>query len=232
MRLWYLLHRRPAKAQASLRIRAVSPEPSLFAHMKYGSRQRIWPNIRHLRQAPLEGCPCAFEEWVYWGRKSTINSSAGSFEPEQDKTNRMTCAPSKESDQPGTLPSLIRVSAVRLKKVGFLVTHKQHSEHSEQTCWMSRLIRVFTGGTGHFVGFVILRSLSDSSKEEIMPLKPLTKSLTSKGRKTSNFCQNVSSGESQLTGTVLLLYEPRHEKTCLRGFRPGKTQTGLLSYRD
>ena len=28
------------------------------------------------------------------------------------------------------------------------------------------------------------------------------------------------------------LYENRHEKTCLRRFRPGKTQTGLLSYRD
>ena len=35
MRFWYLSHRRPAKAQASLRIRAVSPEPSLFAHMNY-----------------------------------------------------------------------------------------------------------------------------------------------------------------------------------------------------
>ena len=29
-----------------------------------------------------------------------------------------------------------------------------------------------------------------------------------------------------------LQYEPRHKKTCLRGFRPGKTQTGMLSYRD
>ena len=28
------------------------------------------------------------------------------------------------------------------------------------------------------------------------------------------------------------LNEPRHEKTCLRGVWPGKTQTGLLSYRD
>ena len=36
MRLWYLSHRRPAKAQASLRICAVSSEPSLFTHMKYG----------------------------------------------------------------------------------------------------------------------------------------------------------------------------------------------------
>ena len=31
MRLWYLSHRRPVKAQASLRIRAVLPEPLLFA---------------------------------------------------------------------------------------------------------------------------------------------------------------------------------------------------------
>ena len=28
------------------------------------------------------------------------------------------------------------------------------------------------------------------------------------------------------------IYEPHHEKTCLQGFQPGKTQTGLLSYID
>ena len=33
MRLWYLSHRRPVKAQVSLCICAVSPEPLLFAHM-------------------------------------------------------------------------------------------------------------------------------------------------------------------------------------------------------
>ena len=65
-RLWYLSHRRPAKAQAILRIRAVSPEPSLFAHMKYASRRRVRPKLRHL--ALLDGCACAFEEWVYGGR--------------------------------------------------------------------------------------------------------------------------------------------------------------------
>ena len=38
---------------------------------------------------------------------------------------------------------------------------------------------------------------------------------------------------TQLTATTTdIVNEPRHEKTCLRGFRPGKTQTGLLSYRD
>ena len=60
MRLWYLSHWRPAKAQASLRIRAVSPEPSLFAHMKNGSRQRVRLKIIHL--APFDSCACAFEE--------------------------------------------------------------------------------------------------------------------------------------------------------------------------
>ena len=67
MRLWYLSHRRPAKAEASLRIRAVLPEPLLFAHIKYGSSWRVWPKIRHL--APLDGWACAFEEWVYGGWK-------------------------------------------------------------------------------------------------------------------------------------------------------------------
>ena len=66
-RLWYLSHRRPAKAQASLRIRAVSPEPSLFAHTKYGSRRRVRPKIRHL--APLDGCAFVFKEWSYGERK-------------------------------------------------------------------------------------------------------------------------------------------------------------------
>ena len=59
MRLWYLLPRRPAKAQACLRIHAVSPEPSLFAHIKYGSRRRVQPEIRYL--APLDVCTYAFE---------------------------------------------------------------------------------------------------------------------------------------------------------------------------
>ena len=34
---------------------------------------------------------------------------------------------------------------------------------------------------------------------------------------------------SEYLGSLQYLqYEPYHEKTCLRDFRPGKTQTGLL----
>ena len=41
IRLWYLSHRQTAKAQARLHICTVSPEPSLFAHITYGSRRRV-----------------------------------------------------------------------------------------------------------------------------------------------------------------------------------------------
>ena len=44
MRLWFISHRRPAKAQAYLCICAVSPEHSLFAHMKYESRRKVQQN--------------------------------------------------------------------------------------------------------------------------------------------------------------------------------------------
>ena len=40
---------------------------SLCCSHTFGSRQSVQPKIRHL--APLDGCPCAFEEWVYRRRK-------------------------------------------------------------------------------------------------------------------------------------------------------------------
>ena len=42
------------------------------------------------------------------------------FEPPHDKTNKMACAPSEGSDQPGLTPSLPRVFAVRMKKAWVL----------------------------------------------------------------------------------------------------------------
>ena len=42
------------------------------------------------------------------------------IEPPRDKTNKMACAPSEDSDQPGHPPSLIRDFAVRSKKAMIL----------------------------------------------------------------------------------------------------------------
>ena len=40
----------------------------------------------------------------------------GVYEPQHDTTNKMTCAPNEDSDQPGRPLSLIRVFPVRMKK--------------------------------------------------------------------------------------------------------------------
>ena len=56
-RIWYLQPMRAAKVQASLRIRAVSPEPSLLAHTSSESRGTFRQKARSL--APMNGWACA-----------------------------------------------------------------------------------------------------------------------------------------------------------------------------
>ena len=56
-RIWYLSPMRAAKVQASLRIRAVLPEPSLLAHTSSESRGTFRQEARSL--APLNGWACA-----------------------------------------------------------------------------------------------------------------------------------------------------------------------------
>ena len=73
----------------------------------------------------------------------------------RNKTNKMTCAPSEDSDQPVHPPSLIRVFAVRMKKA---CVHWAHTEDSDQTGRMPRLIWVFAGRTCQSV--VLSRSSS------------------------------------------------------------------------
>ena len=58
-RIWYLSPMRAAKVQASLRIRAVSPEPSLLAHTSSESRGTFRQKARSV--APLKGWACAVE---------------------------------------------------------------------------------------------------------------------------------------------------------------------------
>ena len=76
-------------------------------------------------------------------------------EPEHNKTKKMACAPRENSDQPGHLPSLIRVFAV-CSMGSFTDPSFLHadSKDSDQTGRMSRLNWVFAGHTCHFVGSV------------------------------------------------------------------------------
>ena len=85
-------------------------------------------------------------------------------EPPHNKTNKMACAPSEDSDQPGNPPSLIRVFTVRsavAKDPSFLHTD---GEDSDQTGRMPRLICVFAGRTCHFVGLAMRRLILGISR--------------------------------------------------------------------
>ena len=100
---------------------------------------------------------CTIEVHVHVNPLIPETRTSKVHEPPHDKTNKMTCVPSEDSDQPGHPPSLIRVFTVRsigsLKGPMFLHVD---SKDSDQTGWMPRLIWVFTGCTGHFNGFVIM----------------------------------------------------------------------------
>ena len=95
------------------------------------------------------------------GYKTGIN------EPQHDKTNKITCAPSEDSEQPGNPPSLIRVFVVGLENIGSLVIHWAPSKGFGQTGWMPRLIWVFAGRTVNLL--VLSRAVTQFNiKENIL----------------------------------------------------------------
>ena len=73
-RICYLSPMRAAKVQASLRIRAVSPEPSLLAHTNSESRETFRQKARSL--PPLNGWACAVE-FCHDGMLEDTNSLDG-----------------------------------------------------------------------------------------------------------------------------------------------------------
>ena len=70
-------------------------------------------------------------------------------EPQHDKTNKMTCAPSEDSDQPGHPPSL----HCPHEETSSPLLPTECTAKTDQTGQMPRLIQVFARRTGHFVDF-------------------------------------------------------------------------------
>ena len=79
------------------------------------------------------------------------------IEPPHDKTNKMTMRPAKTQISLGIHSVWPESSLSAWRKLGSLAIHWAHSEDSDQTGWMPRLIWVFAGRTYHLVGFVMRR---------------------------------------------------------------------------
>ena len=79
------------------------------------------------------------------------------FEPPHDKTNKVACAPSEDSDQPGHPPSLIRVFAVRMKKA-WVLSYPWSAQRRLWSDWAdAQADRSLRWAHSHFVGFVMRR---------------------------------------------------------------------------
>ena len=91
--------------------------------------------------------------------KQTLNCCIKllTFEPPHDKTNEMACAPSEDSDQPGHPPSLIRVSAVRMKKA-WVLSYPLSAQRGLWSDWEDAQADL-SNHSCHFVGFIMRRLL-------------------------------------------------------------------------
>ena len=121
--------------------------PSVF-HPPHRSGKSMQDKIcQHLRKS--RKTPSGMQESIYVEQWETQNSRQAlqwstTNEPQHDKTNKITCAPSEDPAQPGFSPSLIRVFAVRMRKT---LGPQLPTECTAKTLIVGR----------HFVGFVVQR---------------------------------------------------------------------------
>ena len=165
-RIWYLSPMRAAKVQASLRIRAVSPEPSLLAHTSSESRGTFrqrkpdpWPFwMAGHAQLKFVMAECSKTQirltrhkWSTCTQTQNILKllyhACKKYWAATWQNHQCGCAPSEDSDQPGHPPSLIRVFAVRMKKA-WVLSYPLSVQRRLWSDWgMPRLIWVFAGRT-------------------------------------------------------------------------------------
>ena len=78
-------------------------------------------------------------------------------EPPNDKTNKVACAPSEDTDQPGHPPALIRVFAVRMKK-SWVLSYLLSAQRRLWSDWADAQADLsLRWAHSHFVGFVMRR---------------------------------------------------------------------------
>ena len=160
------------------------------------------------------------------------------YEPRHDKTNKLAVRPAKTQISPGIRPVWSESSLSAWRKLGSLATHWAHGEDSDQTGRMPRLIWIWTGRTvtllvltcrGSYTCNMVRKHLTPWYLSFVYTLLHVNLTFRPLYQNSENIWAHFGNfGLFQL----LTLSEPRHERTCLRGFRPGKTQTSLLCDRD
>ena len=116
------------------------------------------------------------------------------FKPPHDKTNKMTCAPSEDSDQPGHAPSLTRVFSVCFKGTkdpALLQADSKDAQADPSLHWVQKSFCTFCRALAHFI------FITPSERWSYMTEILLT------GSKQMNKCKP----------TLIKTTEPPHDKT-------------------
>ena len=111
----------------------------------------LWPNSTNFPNSPLIQSLCIFipkmdyrfNEWRHYIPRCGV--ILWKIEPLHDKTNKVTVRPAKTQISLGIRPVWSESSLSAWRKLGSLATHSVHSEDSDQTGRMPRLIWVFPG---------------------------------------------------------------------------------------
>ena len=85
-------------------------------------------------------------KWTFT-KVAFLNLLCRNYEPRHDKTNKMTVRPAKTQISLGIRPVWSETSLSAWRNIGPLATHWAHSQDSDQTGRMLRLIWVFAGRT-------------------------------------------------------------------------------------
>ena len=92
---------------------------------------------------------------MWWYENQDTVAHTFVYEPPHDKTNKMACAPSEDSDQPGHPPSLIRVFAVHIKKA-WVLSYPLSTQRRLWSDWADAQAHLsLRWAQSNFVGFVM-----------------------------------------------------------------------------
>ena len=111
----------------------------------------VCPLIKKTRQ------PVAQHRQTSFCYFTSLASKKSTYEPPRDKTNKMACAPSEDSEQPGHPPSLIRVFAVHSKKA-WVLSYPLSAQRRLWSDWTDAQADLsLRWAHSHFNGFVTRR---------------------------------------------------------------------------
>ena len=131
-------------------------------------------------------------------------------------------ADSEDSDQTGRMPRLSWVFAGRTATLLVLSWGGSFGLFLCRTCKLQHHVWRFLWEVSP--RFMLFESTQEKRDLSTVRFEILQTPMRSHSKGSEMWFLSESSSSS--------IFEPRHKKTCLRGLRPGKTRTGLLSYRS